>query len=313
MASAPEPPENTTADTTVGELHEIGDKNPLIHFGEVFRSFRSLLKRYNTHEIIGIYAQNAATSYNIIARPSFPFLPTFTYKADLTEDFVIPVEAPAVWGDSARVFAVPTLMGYLGTAFVGWRGSTRWYISVDVPNTIDSEFIVSRADNSAVYSAFYDAYPSGLTEYEYLDFVTKFAGVNPGHDGVIVQIPQINNSVTFDLPFYSRFRFAPSRWLQNFKPANNFYGTWNDDACFWMPSWILKTTYNPAGSNIAPRLHTMVSAGDDFNFVFYIGPPPLYLDIPPPAPPGNISATSGNDSPLPRLKRTKLNESVTEI
>lgn len=315
MASTLEQPVNTSPDTTLGQLHDLDDKNPLIHFGEVFRSFRSLLKRYNEHEFIYLRADDGATSFNIISRPAFPFMPSFTYKADDPPyEFAIPIQGPTDtgWDGEYMVFALPTLMSYLGTAFVGWRGSTRWYIGVDVSEAISSSFVVSRAAFNTVYNAFLNtAPPQPSSSFEYSQYLYDVESQTPGHDGVMVQLPAINNSVTFDLPFYSRFRFAPSRWLQNFKPGDSSfpnYGIWAEDPCFWMPSWVFKATYNPAKSNLAPNLTTMVSAGDDFNFVFYIGPPPLYQDISAPGPPQTAS-----DSPLARLKRMKTTESETAI
>jgi hypothetical protein len=312
MASTLEQPIKTSPDTTLGQLHDLDDKNPLIHFGEVFRSFRSLLKRYNEHQTIGLRSDQQQTSYNIISRPSFPYMPSFTIKVDdPPNEFAVPVKGPndPGWDDTYMAFALPTLMSYLGTAFVGWRGSTRWYLGINVPTTIDNSFVVSRDSFNTVYDAFLTTTPNVTTEFEGDQYLYDVAALTPGHDGVTVQLPQINNSVTFDLPFYSRFRFAPSRWLQNFSAGDSNYpnyGIWKDDPCFWMPSWVFKTTYNPAGSNLAPALTTMVSAGDDFNFVFYIGPPPLYQELTAPGP-------TANDSPLARLKRMKTIGSVAEI
>jgi hypothetical protein len=310
-ASTLEPPTKTSPDITIGGLHDLDDKNPLIHFGEVFRSFRSLLKRYSVHERVRFELQNDNESYNFISRPSFPYLPSFVWKVDLPpNEFAVPIEGPADvgWEGQYRVFTLPTLMGYLGTAFVGWRGSTRWYI--DVSNRVDirDSIIVSRDSYNPVYNASLDAggYP-GITNYGFYEYVNDIINLAPGLDGFMVQIPNINQSVTFDVPFYSRFRFAPSRWLQNFSAGDSNYpnyGIWKDDPCFWMPSWLMKILYKPV-NEVPSFATTMVSAGDDFNFVFYVGPPPLYQDISAPVPPAV-------DSPIARLKRMKTTESVTE-
>lgn len=318
MASTLEQPNNTTPDATVGTAINTADKTPLIHYGEVFRSFRSLLKRYSTHEKIRFGLEDNEESYNLISRPSFPYFPSFTYKVDDPPNEFSPViQAPDNdgWDEQYRVFTSPTLMGYLGTAFVGWRGSTRWYIDVSNKEALLDSITVSRDSFNTVYNAVLSAggYP-GITTYGFYEYMYDIIAQLPGFDGVTVQIPDINPSVTFDVPFYSRFRFAPSRWLQNFSAGDTVtpnYGIWRRDPCFWMPSWVLKVLYFPSSGAAQafgqPASATsMVSAGDDFNFVFYIGPPPLYEDISAPVNPAV-------DSPMARLKRMKNKESVTEI
>lgn len=287
----------TSPDITVGALSSPTDPTLLVHFGEVVKSFRPLLKRYNINEFIDCSPSpdDANDQLSTYIRPMYPIWAGYQPKVG-TSAQVGPREICNSVNGKPYIHGFTTLLNYLSSAFVAQRGSTRWHLDLSGPaseNLMRAPIIVARTsaqipNNASIATGDWDG-PDLPLAYRQVYSRT------PGHNGILMQSPQVNPTVSFEVPYYSFTRFAPSRWLQNLNQATTLfdYGIWNTDVCDFMPNWVLnlhlgkRVTFTGEGGRTyisnAPAFHanrfiSSVAAGDDYNLVFYIGPPPMYYN-----------------------------------
>lgn len=277
-------PVDTNPDVKIAGSSSITDRTSVVHFGEVIHSFRPLLKRYCDHERIYSELETPDSgTVNVYSRPSHPFWVGFQRKVD----------DPGQVGDNMicndvdgkpYVYGQTTLLNYVSSAFTGWRGSTRWYLdTTNIGAYLDygDNLTVSRYKGESPYNI--SVPTDGWATDAEKALQNTFDYKTPGTDGFIHQSPRINPTVTFDVPYYSVTRFAPTRWIQNLSNNTTIseYGIWLDDPCDFMPSWLFRTFIVPKiGSGteaIKTRIRTSVAAGDDYTLAFYQGPPPFYI------------------------------------
>jgi hypothetical protein len=253
------------------------DKADLVHFGERVSSFRQILKRYNVHEYMPTFGINENLSDNdyIVrkARTAMPFEPGY-----VNEYNNIALETEAGY----YVYSHMPLMRYLSTAFAGWRGSIRWMadFSMAGPEVIGPQ--ASRAGSPWKNFNGIDALaprntPAGAGTLLY------FKRSSNGKEGTSLTNVQVNPVLAFELPFYSQYRFAHPRLLS---PFDN--GIPSDDQIVG-PGFEMDfvARYEETGTtNNNGIITTWVSAGEDFNLFYYMGPPIFYIEqIPPLDPP----------------------------
>lgn len=241
----------------------------LIHFGESVRSFRPLLKRYNVHEY-SAYPQalvGTNTALMRIERPAMPFEPGYAFLADGTSTVPLPI------GAAYYAYANMTMLKYISSAYVGWRGSIRWKVTNGgCCNNYLSPIMVSRYTGCKPLNAT-GLSSSAVRVDDYGDF---YDGTN-GFEGALLEFPSINPVTTFEVPYYTKYRFAPARQLTDFTTTG---GT------DWMPCWKYRVAYSNLNgdiNNVTPNFMTLCAAGEDFNVGFFVGAPVMFLEttIPP--------------------------------
>nr|ULG00082.1 MAG: hypothetical protein 2 [Salisharnavirus sp.] len=227
----------------------------LVHFGETFSSFRPLLKRYMMHEFIPLTNLAGTMDFVQFQRPVMPFEPGFTASA--TGASYLPV---AVTGGN-YVRGHMTHLKYLSSAFCGWKGGIRY--AVDTSQ-------LACCDRSLLFAA--TGYSNCVPENKTIiinpaapaDLYNNFKSVT-GFEGGTVHQPNLNPVMTIEIPFYSRYRFAPTRLYTDFNSSTDY-----------APCWKIGAVYN--GLTAPGFLTSYCAAGDDFTCSFFVGAPPMNIE-----------------------------------
>lgn len=237
------------------------DKTNMIHFGESIRSFRTLLKRFNLHEVqpaLFTSANVGGTLMRGTSRQALPFEPGYsTTSGTVTKTLV----------DGNYAYAQMTLMRYLTTGFAGWRGGVRWLY--DFSNVNDDE-------RSAFYQATRKGHYSGngngaaiITATDTPSSQALSTQVYQQHnaqEGSSMMTNTVNNILGFEVPYYSNYRFAPAKQKVKFDStemrAMPYFAT------------LCQTRFSTASGNVK----TYCAAAEDFSVFFYLGPPIFYYE-----------------------------------
>jgi len=237
--------------------------------GEVIKSFRPLLKRYNLHTAVG-----ASVATNVTLRYRFAMFP---YLRGNVANAIHSRVGPAPYN-----FANTVLLHWVTMMHSGWRGSIRYKM---IPR--GSRNYTTRMFNWMVQRL---QYPAGLAQYAtqqggWIGFTNQsnlcqsvvynnasFTVPFHGHNGTAVAVGDINPALEFEIPYYSDKRFVPGR-------KEDYTGTVTS-VDHRIPCYELLWFYLGDVNTLAD---VYVAAGEDFQTYFFTGMPPLYFESAPPA------------------------------
>jgi hypothetical protein len=234
-----------------------------VFFGETITSFRALLKRYN-RACFTLTTLNAANTVYLVrvVRRAFP-----PYRG-----YAPGAEHPTSQGDYN--YGNMTLLNYLTPAYVGWRGSLRYKVSLTqgATPTQNSSIIVNRLPGSQ------EGTSSDITVLNVGNEISSLAVLQERlvstASGAHATATSVNPVLEFEMPYAEAARFSPAR------RANVTSGHVDAfDTAFALTTISRTQNPGPAGSVIYDY---HVAAGEDFSHFFYIGPPILYLRGPAP-------------------------------
>jgi hypothetical protein len=263
MDSAPSKPETINSMALNIPTEDVAN---LVHFGERISSFRQLLKRYHLFEVSALAdgsgtAGEMTTAYLI--RYNFPHFFGYQNNDVLTNQLTWPVNA----GANRWTYAKPTFLHYAMLGYGAWRGSVRW---CHVPTwTFRSPYHweVTRVERDFPennYNAGSDlSISTGLATYYNTN---QF--VNEGLSGTAIQHSSVNGTVSYEIPYYSRYRCTPC------KRYNQFDDTGGTEPDAFQDSHIATVSHVDVDST--SYVKTYVSCGEDFNLFMYLGPPRFY-------------------------------------
>lgn len=277
----------------LGANINMADKATDVHFGEVIRSFRPLLKRYNQIERFPVDLASGLNLFVQLTRFAMPPWPGYVSKVgatDLDNVGLQPVKLSEVYDYKYYVYGHTSLLTYVSSAFVCWRGSIRWFVDADPYSTARSIVQTPRIQRYSQINPGQEVIAlnsnSGLEESRIE--IQALENQNTGLDGFNYQSNSINPTVSVDIPFYSNYRFAPARWLFNWRRSgSDLIDRWigeSSDPYPFMPSWIYtiglgsffdSTVLNETQSSRS--ILTAAAAGDDFTVGFFIGAPPMFF------------------------------------
>ena len=241
-----------------------------IFMGEVISSFRTLIKRSYLSEL-RIIPDVDQTSVYKISRGSFP-----TYGGYITDT---PQNGSMVTSfTDTRYYntAMTTMLNYLGRAFLGWRGSTRWTIDTSSLKTAFNgpggsnhvwnslTFSLARRNTFSLTQTLGE--PTGLlltSIPQYVNNITRGEDCN----GLYLGNTNVNPIQTIEVPYLQNDRFKYTFHDDNFVADTKG------------PGWTC--TFNIPGSAddtelSAVKLYT--SAGEDFNLFFFNGLPYVFYE-----------------------------------
>lgn len=251
-----------------------------IHYGETIASFRTLLKRYNLHEIMYSDEEEFNGTLNVLefTRTNFPYYPGYTTYTPADSNVI--VAAPT--GNYA--YARMTLLHYLTRAFGAWRGSIRYSLdasclvtasATDFTNNFsDATISVSRISSSNGEAS---SEARIMDRLRYADLTTAdtakkslydFNAQSEGLSGLARWTTKVNPIGTFEAPFFSSIRFAPGKRGSVFNQAD-----------IYQPAFRVSLTMQ---SGLHPNvIYSYVAAGEDFTTNFFLGAPIFYAQTMP--------------------------------
>jgi len=174
------------------------------------------------------------------------------------------------------------LLHWITYAFSGWRGSMRWKL---LPR---GEFTANRpaalmAQRAPIGGDAYVDTTSGVATLYPTRSAMAASAVNAlgvldkpptnqpfsGVRGMVYSNGQINNSLEFEIPYYSPFRFVPGK-VENYTSL-----------LLWTEGFDLRIFADGA---IDSSYDAYVATGEDFQAYFWTGLPPMYYEPTPPVP-----------------------------
>lgn len=255
-------PTNSDPIDSQGAPVSLTDHTNDVFFGEKITSMRQLLKRYCNYMTMptqtGVAYALRQQFMNVY--PTYPgwYATTATAQGDTIARFLD--------GSNPRyyLYGNTTLLQFLGSAFVGYRGSIRWM--VDASQSDYSEHFLGNFDDDNLQETEYYPIPSGAYgSPEWRASILDGMKRTTGYNGMTLESTSVQPVISAELPFYSNLRFNPCRVRQDLDVADGFQ---------------LKMTYTALMTKTTDKWNPSVAfycaAGEDFNFLCFVGVPKYY-------------------------------------
>lgn len=236
-------------------------KTNLVFTGESIQSFRSILKRFTRWRTVGNF-QNAEIDLSL---NMYPFL-----RGDVSGA----IDSTAAAGFYNYVNTLP--VHWVTYMFAGWRGSMRYKL---VPRYFigDSSYKITRKSVDTTLSAYsLSVAPlatarsvSATAFFNVLDLNSRFT--ETGFGGSAISFSPVNNSIEWEVPYYSRFRYVPGK-IEDLVDSNDFMDT------FVIHGEVNNTLL------IEGAFELWNAVGEDFQVYMFTGLPRMYYDATPPLP-----------------------------
>lgn len=238
----------------------------MVYFGETVVSIRSLMKRYNFHRTLT--TQSAATAASSMALNSFtlfnmPVGPGPTYGSSIISTLV------STPGYNIVAMTYPR---YFMQGYIGWRGGMRWKMIYLSNAGTWANIAVARSgvrtttesvDTLTVRGA-------GVTDVGTIRrYLSGIAPYNSSAAGFSINSTHVNNSLEYELPMYTPYRYVEVNEGIEADTAN--YQTMFNNGAHKV-SYVATVS---ATSVVQNYFEAYVSVGEDFSLFFFIGASPL--------------------------------------
>lgn len=298
--------------------------NAEIYNGEKVLSLRTLLHRSSEYAILGIprygvpSAAGGETGGSLVypREPLSPGEHTYGNTTRISDSTAVKF-ANNLNTSSVTLAAVPLGYNYVAMSpfvflkgmFAGYRGSFRWKYLSDAPATmfpgnpltaaaVNHGVLLSlTANRSRAYTS-----GSGWTDIDISGTSTSSAASNflrlpfsrPPMNicGAECNTSVFGNTLSVDVPQYSRFKFLPTNdvlrsFVRNTAPSAKLGSVSGLDGIYDVATDSIELDfkfYNPAGWGsaaanglVGPKIRSFVSCGTDFSFVGFINTPIVYV------------------------------------
>lgn len=235
-----------------------------VYTGEAILSFRTMLKRYNLWNSLGLLD---SSPHNITGRfNAFPY-----YRGYMPSG----VENTA--GGVPYNYCNTVLMHWVTLAFQGWRGSIRYKIVPRGPLSADHRptiYVTQAPGTDTPYNYVMGTPDSATTQKDASLNIIPTQGALPapgkpftGTRGSVYANGYLNVPVEFEVPFYSTARFSPGKF-KDLTTASQYTQHWD---------------YNLTAEGTSQTFFDIhVAAGEDFQTYFFTGLPRAYYEPYPP-------------------------------
>jgi hypothetical protein len=259
---------------TASEIHMLGptmtvsDKLSAVYCGETVSSMRNFLKRYNLSRRLG-NSPGTTGKFHQYTMANFPmYRGRATAAVDTTDSLI------------AYNYVNTVHLHWITTCFSGWRGSIRWK-TVAANTKYDYDFGKIEAQRFSDVSSYTEdstntfaltpgSYPaSTAVTAENISTSRGKDGIPcSGVEGMVITNGSYKQNLEFEVPFYSRDRFAPGKtdqWTINFIYGGFYLGA-------------------EQYANSTGVLDLYCAAGEDYQAYFWTGMPRLFYEQTPPIP-----------------------------
>lgn len=249
----------------MGNFINPSDVSALFHFGEAIGSFRQILKRYAPYELLKPPPSSAILPYtSLYYRPMYPLTPGYTSS---------PTSAGYPTGELAAgsyTFVWMTPMKYLSLAYAGMRGGTRYMVDF-TPFTLTQSSTNYKGTLSGLVTRNKGSLPTAtehsVAPYETGQIPSDEMNQTPDtYDGCTIFSGVVNNVTSFELPYYSKYRFVPAKRLD--VPLSS--------ADVFSDSWTIQLKAYATSRGQRAAMYT--AAAEDFSLFWYLGPPIFYVE-----------------------------------
>jgi len=238
-----------------GEPSPNSDIKPVAYFGEKVVSFRPLLKRYTNWTTIS--TTSVAGAADVMMRIGLPAFPAGASNLDPTQF--------GTGGIGTVITARTPVMSYLRTAYVGWKGGTRWKAIGSTNTGKPASLSAFRNDGDIT------PYTTNLNTLGF-NGTTRFMNNLHGPNSWVGAAATSADRATleYENPFYSRLKFAGA-CRDGLAPD---VGSELDTDESEMYHSVSLRTITAAGNDTERfSVDLYVAAAEDFDFVFFLGSP----------------------------------------
>ncbi len=265
-------PFNSSGSDSISMKNTITPQNiNLLYGGESVKSLRTLLRRPCFSRSVTLNGSTGSTLVSQIHRSIFsryPLEPGYDPNGIHTATGIISgTSKPYNWTGY-------TYINWIGSCFVGTRGSIMWYVNISNPALVSQVNLTRNPSKAALSKANYNsAIASASTNNIALSNFARFTG--SGHAGSAITNQRNLSAISAVVPYYSKykFRFMP--------PSTCVEGTTTDDSnvdlaildSITAPANLLTVNAAAMGSNM---FNFYCAIGPDFSFLYYLATPTLY-------------------------------------
>lgn len=225
--------------------------------GEAIASFRTMLKRYNAWTTIG--NNNGGQQFTRVQLAAFPFL-RGNVNGAVNQQVSL----------ATYNFCNTILLHWVVNAFSGWRGSIR-YKALPRGGWADrTTMYATREDfTSAPYAYNQYGFSSPTNQSRAAAESLNSNLIPTGAKGAAYTHAMVNPTLEWEVPFYSRYRFAPGK-EENYTSLT--------------PIWTNAHALNLYLHDSTTRIDLHTAIGEDFQTYFFTGLPRMYYEASPPGP-----------------------------
>jgi hypothetical protein len=259
MTEASTKPVHDSEVATMGENTDISDQTNHIHYGEVIRSFRSLVKRYVFSDIVQTVAFANLYMSNQNYRSAMPRNGGFVTLGTAPNHTISGTRNYSYWQTNYLTF--------ITQAYAGWRGTIRHMYKQDQFENAEHTYTVVRKPEDLGDNDLFTDTGSTLLPAAHQELINDMIKRESAGQGAMMLSSGNNVSAVFEVPYQKRFRFCPAR--QNLEPVK--------DIDTYQNGYFVNRTafYDSTNAASIPCLH-YVAAGEDFTTFFFVGCPPVY-------------------------------------
>lgn len=229
--------------------------NSVLYMGEAIDDLRLIMKRYLPFRVMGFLSSDSTQADTLQeAFTSFP-----CYRGEYAGGLDFSNATPP----TSVTYAGWTYLNWYRMAFAGSRGGVRYKLVPLDDSAIGSVFVTRSADiPSAVTRRIFDTPASSASNLahnilsEWLEVMTMGADLN---------VTKVNNSLEFEVPYLSPYRFLANRIANQASFATTTFGDRNP---------TFRVTVRREGNSL-PKYVLWSAAGEDISLVFFIGFPVL--------------------------------------
>jgi hypothetical protein len=251
---------------SMGDTYNTNAETTKVFFGEVIGSFRQMIKRPCLSEV-HLIEEYTAGMIHTISRRAFP-----QYWGRLKDTVTLNPGSfvTSFVGGQKWIVSSTNYITFLAPAYAGWRGSIRW------THDISGVVIMGRGDR-------YLGSTLTVSRNELNTGSTTRVALNPDYNNIPTRIMNaenrlllngahlgvgtVNPLVSVEIPFYSNERFRSPMKVEKLIGAN------------YEPSYDMSlTTASTVNATDRSYIKSYCSAGEDFNFFYFNGLPPLFFE-----------------------------------
>lgn len=263
----PSAPQQEYAEKLGPTMSDNSDINK-VYTGECITSFRTLLKRYNLWNTLGMLQ-----SPHKVKAGRFSMFPYYRGAVGNAVD----VDN----SNNPYNYCNTIMLHWCTWAFSGWRGSIRWKFLLRGAMESNHNGIIyvqrhSMGPNEPAFRRLTENPFSASTDKDasksivISDNLTGFPKSSApftGAKGQVYQCGFVNPTVEFEVPYYSPYRFTPGK-----EDDHTGYASWKEGFDYFIDQDSKPSTFYD--------IH--IAAGEDFQLYFFTGLPRLYFEFSPP-------------------------------
>nr|UNY42102.1 MAG: polyprotein 2 [Picornavirales sp.] len=248
-----------------GTIHQPAPERYLVNFGEAVLSLRQVMRRSS---LSGVRYISSSTNPIVLWQRNFtkiPVTPGFdSFGYDSAKGVI------ATGANFGYNFAEFHPLAYIAPAFIGYRGSVIWHFNLENTSQLGSIRClrlphVNTSPGESTVSVALPATSSGVARQYMISCRSGSSG-----QAITNQFTQAGLSVS--LPFYNNYKFSSSA------PSNSTFASAADGTGY--DCAMLEVSLNGAATpstTTNARLWQYASIGTDFNLLFFLNVPTLWI------------------------------------